>query len=91
MKSNRRFYKPAKQPAAPSAEPFTVTIDRLSHDGRGIARRAGKTLFVSGALPGEEVKARYLKQRSKFDEAQCLEVLQPSPLRREPQCRHFYQ
>ncbi|MEH6625852.1 MAG: 23S rRNA (uracil(1939)-C(5))-methyltransferase RlmD [Motiliproteus sp.] len=91
MKSSRSFYKPSKQSTVSSSEAFTVTIDRLSHDGRGLARHNGKTLFVSGALPGEEVKARYLKQRSKFDEAQCLEVLQPSVLRREPQCRHFYQ
>ena len=42
--------------------PKTVSINDLSHDGRGVARwpdghaNAGKTVFVSGALPGEIIR-----------------------------------
>ncbi|MCW9050789.1 MAG: 23S rRNA (uracil(1939)-C(5))-methyltransferase RlmD [Motiliproteus sp.] len=91
MRSQRRFYQPKKKPAVSSKEPFEIDIERLSHDGRGLARSQGKTLFVSGALPGEKVKAQHLQQRSKFDEARTLEILNPSPLRSEPRCRHFQQ
>ena len=45
-----------------------LTIDSLTHDGRGVARRDGKTQFVEGALVGEIVRARYTDTRSKFDE-----------------------
>ncbi|MEW5249797.1 23S rRNA (uracil(1939)-C(5))-methyltransferase RlmD [Microbulbifer discodermiae] len=66
----------------------SVTIEKLSHEVRGIARHEGKTLFVDNALPGETVKVQYTSSRSKFDEAVAVEVLQASPHRCEPLCRH---
>ncbi len=75
--------------------PFTVDILDLSHDGRGVARRpeghpnAGKTVFVSGALPGERVQARQTGRSRHFDEAEAVEVLQASPDRVRPRCVHF--
>ena len=32
-------------------EPFTAHIESLTHEGNGVARRDGKTVFVEGALP----------------------------------------
>jgi 23S rRNA (uracil1939-C5)-methyltransferase len=66
-----------------------VEITALSHDGRGIARLAGKAMFIEGALPGETVRFRIIKRRREFDEAQVTEVLQPSPQRVEARCRHY--
>lgn len=85
-----RYFKPAKKKPLDS-KPLEVEIDSLSHDGRGLARVNGKALFVDGALPGEQVRVRYSNQKSKFSEAQLLEVLQPSPQRVEPRCPHFDQ
>ena len=42
-------------------------IESLSHDGRGVARIEGKTVFIDGALGGEKVRFRYSKQHSKYD------------------------
>ena len=67
-------------------EPVTVSIDAMSHDGRGIARVEGKTVFVQGALPGERVRFLYTRQQRKHDEGRVLEVLEPSPERVEPRC-----
>ncbi|WP_149194974.1 23S rRNA (uracil(1939)-C(5))-methyltransferase RlmD [Luteimonas suaedae] len=70
--------------------PFELEILDLSHDGRGVARRdGGKTVFVSGALPGERVMAKQTRRSRSFDEAVTLEVLQPSADRVEPRCPHF--
>ncbi|MDF2444902.1 MAG: rRNA ((1939)-C(5))-methyltransferase [Moraxellaceae bacterium] len=69
--------------------PVELQIERLSHEGRGIARLDGKLIFVEGALPGEAVRATYTATHKKFDEARALEVLSASPDRVEPPCAHF--
>lgn len=75
---------------APMPAPDTaVEITALSHDGRGIARLAGKAMFIEDALPGETVRFRILKRRREFDEAQVTEVLHASPQRVGPRCRHY--
>ena len=61
----------------------------LSHDGRGVARLAGKATFVPGALPGERVRLGRVQRHRHYDQAQLLEVLQPSPDRVAPPCPHF--
>ena len=65
-----------------------LTIDSLTHDGRGVARREGKTQFVEGALVGETVRARYTDTRSKFDELTTVDILTPSEDRITPPCPH---
>lgn len=66
-----------------------VKIERFAHDGRGVANLAGKTIFVAGALPQEEVSIRYIKRHAKFDEAEAVEILQASTERVQPLCPHF--
>lgn len=61
----------------------------LAHDGRGIARDGGKTVFIDGALPGERVRFRVFKRRRQLDEAGLVEVLAASPDRVVPACEHF--
>lgn len=70
-------------------EPETVRIESLTHDGRGIVASDGKKVFVSGALPGEEVRIQRRKRRRNYDEAELLEVLEPSPDRIKPRCTAF--
>jgi 23S rRNA (uracil1939-C5)-methyltransferase len=60
----------------------------LAHDGRGIARVGGKTVFVDGALPGERVRLRIFKRRRAFDEALLVEIVAASPDRVNPRCAH---
>lgn len=67
-------------------EPETARIESATHDGRGIALLPGKKVFVSGALPGETVRFQRRKRRRNFDEAELLEVLEPSSARIEPRC-----
>jgi 23S rRNA (uracil1939-C5)-methyltransferase len=64
-------------------------ITKLSHDGRGIAHINGKTTFVFGALPGEEVLLSYHKKHSKFDEASVKTRLTSAPEREAPHCEFF--
>ncbi len=64
----------------------TLTIEALSHEGRGIAHEEGKVVFVDGALPGEVVRAAWVRRQRRFDEARVVEVLQASPDRVEAPC-----
>ena len=73
----------------PSTTPIEVVIETLSHEGRGVARIDGKTVFVDGALPGERVRARYLREHRRYDETVATEILEPASTRVEPPCRHY--
>ncbi|MGM0633860.1 MAG: TRAM domain-containing protein [Pseudomonadota bacterium] len=70
-------------------EPVTLTIDGLSHEGRGVARLDGKVAFVDGALPGETVNATFTGRRRQFDELKTVEVLDSAPDRVTPPCEWF--
>ncbi len=74
-----------------SRRPELVELDvhDLLHDGRGVARRDGKAVFVAGALSGERVRALINDRHRHYDEATTVEVLQSSPDRIEPRCVHF--
>ncbi|MEO8779725.1 MAG: 23S rRNA (uracil(1939)-C(5))-methyltransferase RlmD [Rhodanobacter sp.] len=74
-----------------SPTPFEACITDLGHDGRGVARINGKTVFVSGALLGEQVMARLCKRHRNFDEAEVVEVITASPQRVEPRCQYYAQ
>ncbi len=68
------------------SEQLELEIDGISHDGRGLARREGKRVFIQGALPGEQVLAEITRRRKRFDEGRVQQVLRASPSRVEPQC-----
>jgi 23S rRNA (uracil1939-C5)-methyltransferase len=70
-------------------EPLEADVVDLAHDGRGVARIAGKAVFIDGALPGERVRLRIEKRRRQFDEARLEEIIVPSPDRVTPRCPHF--
>ena len=45
---------------------LSCEINDLLHDGRGVGRINGKAFFVEGALPGEEVEFRVIKEKRNF-------------------------
>ena len=70
---------------------YELTIDRLSHEGRGVGRYEGKTVFVADALPGEQVAVKVTRRHRRFDEAVATAVLKPDPARVTPRCAHAAQ
>tara|TARA_R110001606_G_C15404643_1_gene654124 strand:- start:3469 stop:4803 length:1335 start_codon:yes stop_codon:yes gene_type:complete len=70
-------------------DPVETHIESLSHDGRGVARIEGKTVFIDGALAGEQVKFVYSKMHSKYDEGRTIEVLLAANDRVDAKCQHF--
>ena len=89
MKKNRkgsgphRGSKPASSAALldlPVAKNDEVVIDiiGMNHDGEGVGRAEGYTLFVPGALPGEKVRVRVLKTKKQYGYAKLMELAQAS-------------
>lgn len=66
-----------------------ATIESLDHEGHGIARVEGKTIFIDGALPFEEVVYQSYRKKPSFENAQTIKVLRESFVRTRPQCPHF--
>jgi 23S rRNA (uracil1939-C5)-methyltransferase len=70
-------------------EAVELTVNRISHEGRGIASNNGKIAFIDGALPGERITASYINSRASFDEMSVVEVLEANPSRVPPACPYF--
>ncbi|MBN9254269.1 MULTISPECIES: class I SAM-dependent RNA methyltransferase [unclassified Mesorhizobium] len=60
------------------------TITKLGSQGDGIAAVDGSEVFIPFTLPGETVTAARQKDRGTL-----MSVLEASPLRVDPECRHF--
>jgi 23S rRNA (uracil1939-C5)-methyltransferase len=69
--------------------PLTLAIESIDHEGQGIARNEGKTVFVDGALAGEVVEARITRSKPSFEKAVVERVVKASPSRVDPLCPHF--
>ncbi|MFA5960360.1 MAG: 23S rRNA (uracil(1939)-C(5))-methyltransferase RlmD [Tatlockia sp.] len=67
----------------------TATIEKFSHDGRGIARIEGKTTFIDGALPEELVSFQYTRIKKDYDEGTVVAIQKASAMRVEPRCPHY--
>jgi 23S rRNA (uracil1939-C5)-methyltransferase len=78
----------ARAPQVPVGKKQLLEIERLANDGRGIGFVDGRTWFVAGALPGEQVEARVLGARSQVVEARTERILRASPQRRVEPCAH---
>ena len=66
-----------------------VEILRLDHNGRGIGKIDGKTVFVPNALPGEIVTLKNIVDKKRYMEAEVEEYLQTSSKRVNPICPYF--
>lgn len=66
-----------------------LVIDAVGARGDGLARHEGQSVYVPGTLPGEQVRARIESRRGEGLNGEVLELLEESPERVAPPCRHF--
>lgn len=64
-------------------------IESMDHEGRGITRLDGKTIFVEGALPGETVEFESFRRKPSFEIAVAERIFKPSSQRIDPPCPNF--
>jgi len=66
-----------------------LTIEKMVEGGDGFARNAGKTVFVSGALPSEEVMVKVVEDKGDFSRAIVEGFLRKSEDRVLPPCSYY--
>jgi len=70
----------------PVGKHIDLELENLSHDGRGVGRWQGKTIFVEGGLQGESVKAEVFSDHKTHAEARLLDIEKASEHRITPVC-----
>ena len=66
-----------------------VLIEKLDHQGRGIAHIDGKIVFIKNALPNEIVDIEIIKSSKKFDEAEIKKIIKESSNRIKSICPYY--
>jgi 23S rRNA (uracil1939-C5)-methyltransferase len=61
-----------------------TTIERIVPGGFGLGYGGGRTLFVSNAAPGDQVRVRVDRERGRVAHASIVDILEPGPERIEP-------
>ena len=64
----------------------SIKIHGLGSSGEGVGKLDGLTVFVEGALPGEEVLAEIVTRKKNYAVARLVEVVKKSSERVEPFC-----
>lgn len=97
MTRHRSSRKPGRQSGQVQAADLPVNkndevmleIIGMTHEGEGVGRVEGFTLFVQGALPGEKVRAKVLKTKKQYGYAKLLKIEQASGDRIAPPCEIY--
>lgn len=67
-----------------------VDVHGISSRGAGVGRlEDGRAVFVPRTAPGDRVRLRLTRVKPRWAEGTLLEVLEPSPDRREPLCTRY--
>ena len=65
---------------------LTIDIEDMGHDGEGIGKADGYTLFVKDTVIGDRAEVKIMKMKKNYGYARLLKVLRPSPDRTEARC-----
>ncbi|WP_028022962.1 23S rRNA (uracil(1939)-C(5))-methyltransferase RlmD [Enterovibrio calviensis] len=82
-----RFFKPQKKSL--DTKHKAMSVERLDHQGDGVAFDGKKPVFIAGALPGEDVVVQVTEDKRQFARAKLIKVSKPSAERVKPFCQHY--
>jgi 23S rRNA (uracil1939-C5)-methyltransferase len=69
---------------------FGIRLEKLTYGGDAMGRlEDGRAVFVPFGLPGERVRLRLTEEKRNFARGVIVEILEASPLRIVPRCKHF--
>lgn len=68
----------------------TVTIEKLTFGGSGLAHIGEMAVFVPGTIPGQQVEILITKNKGNFCESRLLTVLKKAKDEVPARCKHFH-
>jgi 23S rRNA (uracil1939-C5)-methyltransferase len=69
---------------------YDLVLEKLTYGGDAMGRLPDhRAVFVPFGLPGERVRVRLVDEKRNFARGKILEMLEPSPERIIPKCKHF--
>ncbi len=78
------------------AETYELTLTTLTYGGDAMGRlpdsltgAGSRAVFVPFGLPGEKVRVRLTEEKRGFARGEIVEILEASPERIQPKCKHF--
>ena len=79
---------PARRPER--GDLLELEVESFAHGGEGVARYGdgGYVVFVSGAIPGDRVRAEVVKRKRSYAHARAVEIVRESPERIPPTAHH---
>jgi 23S rRNA (uracil1939-C5)-methyltransferase len=67
-----------------------LRIEAIDIEAQGVAHNSeGKVVFIDGALPGEEVRAKIVRRKNAWEKADLVAMRRESSQRVRPACPHF--
>ena len=84
-----RASEPAASPSLSKGAQVDLDIDKLAFGGKALGRVDGFVVFVDHALPGQRLRVRITRKKSRFAEATVVQLLAQSPAYTPPFCPHF--
>lgn len=69
---------------------YTVTVEKVTHGGSGLAHIDGLPVFIPDAIPGQELLIVITKRKDRFAEAKVRKVIRKAKDEVPARCPHFH-
>lgn len=86
-----QFFKAAPKNSIKSRILKNIEVEKLDHQGRGIAFYQNKPLFIEGALIGETLDVKISESKKRYSKANIMKIHAASEQRVAPSCQHYEQ
>ena len=84
-----QFFKASRTNSAKNRILKNVHVEKLDHQGRGIAYFQNKPLFIDGGLSGESLDVQILESKKRYSKGLIKKINRASELRIEASCPHY--
>ncbi|MBI2523727.1 23S rRNA (uracil(1939)-C(5))-methyltransferase RlmD [Candidatus Peregrinibacteria bacterium] len=77
--------------ALQAGQGYTVTVEKVTHGGAGLAHIGGLPIFIPRAIPGQEVSITVTRRHEAYAEARVDRLLKPAKDEIRPRCAHAHE